>query len=56
MKVRATQEGFYQKYREPGDEFEVEKHMFSDVWMEKIETRGRKKKVEQEPDGDNDLQ
>lgn len=49
MKVKAKKLGYIhgKRYR-AGDEFECTKSEFSARWMEKVETRGRKK-VEEKP-------
>lgn len=53
MIVKATKRGFYGgRLREAHDgpfELSSPKH-FSEKWMEKVETRGRGKKVEVEPE------
>ena len=49
MKVKATRLGFMHGHRyRPGTEFECAKSEFSERWMEKVDTRGRKPKVDPE--------
>ena len=36
MKVRATEKGFYQKLRQKGDEFIIDKKEHKGKWMEEV--------------------
>lgn len=46
MKVKAIKNGFFVKYRRPGDEFTIETDkQFSKVWMVKLEDEVKKTKA-----------
>ena len=51
MKVKATEVGFYECFREVGDTFDIPKELFSETWMERVGP-GRKKVEEPEVEGE----
>lgn len=55
MKVRATERGFLNNLREPGEVFEIEPDQFSKVWMEKVEGVKPKAKPAEEASTSEDL-
>ena len=43
MKVKATKVGFYDKYRRPGDVFEIKNASELGSWMEKVKAPAKPK-------------